>query len=542
MTKRPALFVSTLLLAGFFTSHSATDCLGASSQFELDLKDLQKEVPTVRSPKRAAGQAGSRKRKHLPETDAQGYTRYTIKPGDFLFKVLIREFGLSNSAAESLLPEIQRINHLADIRRLEVGQTVLIPLKHPKAEPGHPARPEVTNEPLAPPAARSGAQPAPPEPVPPAIPRQHLPAQVPSRPEQVAPAATPPPVPSAPAPEQPTAQQPLASEPSFADRLTTVWAELVPSQGRLEPISLNGKALPPERFPLLLAADGGKVLVDLGGRLSAQEKNQLATKYPDTRVVARGKESTKDFFATLLRTAEFAKLESNVTVSFGTDPRLSVLFDFRVSTLPATTRGPEAVYLCIDDDRPSLPPPLKEFLARNGYRVVELSTGSAKAPTEPGYDFRTILPGPPCNMAAELLDALSIHLDKNRIVSGTLTDSRFSIRVEGYFETAGKRYIVSCDDSDSYNYTLLRLLQLDGYTIVHFTPDSTFNATAAALLTALNYPYAEGSLTFTYDRYSITVSGFKVTRKGPSPGRVVITARSADPLFAELLKWQPNGP
>ncbi|BDV41340.1 peptidoglycan-binding protein LysM [Geotalea uraniireducens] len=541
MIKRPTTFASTLLLTGIIAVSAGTNSFCASSQFELDLQELQNAPPTARHQKRSATRPASHVKKELPPADEEGYSRYTIKPGDFLFKVLIRDFGLSNNAAEALLPEIQRINHLADIKRLEVGQTILIPRRQPKVKT--PVSQLNASEPSPPASNKSAAAALQPEP-----PRHvQAPAEPPPPPKQVltlppGPSTAPPAAPAP--PSQAKEEQPSTSVqlPSFASRLITAWTELVPGQGEIRPISLNGKTLPADRFPLLLAADGGRILVDLSGALSAQEKALLAVNYPDTRVVVRGKESVKDFFATLLHTAEFARVDNNVTVDFGSDPRLTVYFDFRVTTLPAATRGPEAVYLCIDENVPAMPQPLQDYLASNGYRVVEFDAGAAKAATDPGYDLQTIPQGAPCETTAALLDALSIRLEKNRIVSGSLSDSRFSIRVEGFFENGGKRFILSCDDSDSYNYTLLRLLQLDGYTIIHFAANSTYGTTIDTVLTALDYPHTQGTLQFPYGRYSITLTGFKVTRKVPSPGRLLITSQPAEPLFAELLKWSPDKP
>jgi hypothetical protein len=146
-------------------------------------------------------------------------------------------------------------------------------------------------------------------------------------------------------------------------------------------------------------------------------------------------------------------------------------------------------------------------------------------------------------MAASLLDTLSLQLDRNRIVSGTMgenSENRFSIRVEGYFESGGKRFILDCTGNDPYNYTLFRLLQVQGYGVIQPRDNDDFNALTMRLLTDLNYPHAFGRHELDYGRYRIAITGFKITRRGTSTGRLLLTSRPSDPVFADLLRWAPG--
>ena len=47
---------------------------------------------------------------------------YTVKSGDHLFKILMRDFALNNSEAESFIEEIKRENNIYDIKRIKIGQ------------------------------------------------------------------------------------------------------------------------------------------------------------------------------------------------------------------------------------------------------------------------------------------------------------------------------------------------------------------------------------------------------------------------------------
>lgn len=544
---------AALTLVGLLGPFHAGSPLAAPPSFELDLKDLEttKSPPkNRRQPARAPRTESLRNpepRPDSPTAEFPGeYTRYTVRQGDFLFRILIRDFGLSNAQAEALIPEIQRLNKLPSATRLDVGQTILIPRprRTPPAAPAATAAPASTPEehhPLViPPAPSPSALPSPPSaPVMLAIPRQVEPA-----PEAAA--APPQPLPAiSPAREKVTPAQaaPAPADSSFSAALIRLWEVMVPGQERIEPLTVNGRVIDPNDYPLLLAAEGSRILVDLRETLSPQLRSQLSQKYPDIRIVTRGKESVRAFFASLLKVAEFAQTEENATVNFGADPAISVQADFRIVRLPAGRGGPETVLLFVNESKPCLPEPLVDYLQRKGYQVAQFCGGSGETFAEPGYDLRSVSASTPCDMAVSLLEALSLKLDRNRIVSGTMgenAENRFSIRVDGYFEAGGKRFILNCAGNDPYNYTLFRLLQIQGYGVIQPRDTDDVNAVAKRLLTELSYPHAFGRHELDYGQYRITVTGFKVTRRDTATGRLLLTSRPADPVFAKLLRWAPG--
>lgn len=106
--------------------------------FEIDLKELDRQKPAVSAkPEPKKAEKGKRtparaaRTGKVPQTsaDTSDYLRYTVKPGDHIFKILMVRFGMSNEAAERLIPEIIRINYISNIKKLAVGRTLLIPRK-----------------------------------------------------------------------------------------------------------------------------------------------------------------------------------------------------------------------------------------------------------------------------------------------------------------------------------------------------------------------------------------------------------------------------
>ncbi|ABB33438.1 Peptidoglycan-binding lysin domain protein [Geobacter metallireducens RCH3] len=562
MTSRTYMsFCAAFTLWGLLGPLQAGTAQAASPSFELELKDLETTKPSPqhrRQPVRPPRKDSARKPDTKPDTPASeasgDYTRYTVRPGDFLFKILIRDFGLSNAQAEALIPEIQRINKLPSTTRLEVGQTILIPRHRrasslakaatpaptPASTHGSASAPEGHRPLIIPPAPSSAPAPStvvtsPPEPV---ASSQHETAT-----ETV---ASPPPPPPLTLSGHETVSPAPATEAkadlSFSTALIRLWENLVPGQRQIEPLTVNGKVLDPADYPLLLAADGGRILVDLRGTLQPQLRTQLAQKYPDIHIVTRGNDSLKTLVATLVRAAEFARAEENVAVDLGADPTLSVRADFRIVRLPTGRGGPETVLVFLDEHGPCLPPPLTDYLHRKGYQVAQFCDRPGDTVAEPGYDLRAIPPSTPCDVAVSLLNALSLKLDRNRIVSGAMgenSENRFSIRVEGYFEAGGKRFILDCSGNDPYNYTLFRLLQVQGYGIIQPQENDDFTDVTRRLLTELNYPNSFGRHEMDYGRYRIAITGFKITRRDTSAGRLLLTSRPSDPVFAELLRWAP---
>lgn len=188
-------------------------------QFEIDLKELDRQKPAAAPPRKQAGEAAGKQapvrkepaaKKKEPAAKAQHpakkaqpeargeHVRYTVQPGDHIFKILVGRFGLSNEAAERLIPQIIELNDIKNIKALEVGRTLLIPAgalrEHAPKEAGKEK--EKTAKPRKGGAKRQEAAPKAPEPAP---------AEAPRRPEPAA---------AAPRAPEPAVTAPRAPEPA----------------------------------------------------------------------------------------------------------------------------------------------------------------------------------------------------------------------------------------------------------------------------------------------------------------------------------------
>jgi hypothetical protein len=110
-------------------------CAGPSS-FEIEISDLDKNVTaakkTAEKPRTGGKKAVPKKRVSpgpVTPKDLEGeFVTYTIRPGDHIYKILTSRFGLSSERAEALIPRILRVNGVRDIRGLQIGRTIRIPV------------------------------------------------------------------------------------------------------------------------------------------------------------------------------------------------------------------------------------------------------------------------------------------------------------------------------------------------------------------------------------------------------------------------------
>ena len=103
-------------------------------RFELDAQALDGSKPTLKSsPKNEKRATRARIDKPI-EGSGSRETIYIVRQGDNLFKILMHEYGLSNDEAEAFIEEICRKNNIYDIRRLKIGQKIVIPPVDRKAD------------------------------------------------------------------------------------------------------------------------------------------------------------------------------------------------------------------------------------------------------------------------------------------------------------------------------------------------------------------------------------------------------------------------
>ncbi|MDD2271840.1 MAG: LysM domain-containing protein [Desulfuromonadaceae bacterium] len=104
----------------------------APASLEIDLKELRKIAPPLtakptRNPHNTAPAAGT----DTAAAHGSGQESiHVVLPGEHLFIILMKYYGLSNQAAELLIPEVMRLNGVTSPKALKIGQRLRIPLPY----------------------------------------------------------------------------------------------------------------------------------------------------------------------------------------------------------------------------------------------------------------------------------------------------------------------------------------------------------------------------------------------------------------------------
>lgn len=94
-----------------------------------------------------------------------------------------------------------------------------------------------------------------------------------------------------------------------------------------------------------------------------------------------------------------------------------------------------------------------------------------------------------------IMGALAIKSEKGKLIEAYGDKARtqfYSISADRYFEENGRRYAVNCSGMDPYNYSLYRILELQGYQVIHIKEGDSANSVVIAILSRLGRPYRQG--------------------------------------------------
>ena len=496
MTNRRAIF---LLLAPLLLSLFPGDylALAIDPRFELDPRMLQQKLPpkapTIPPAKEAAA-----------PRPGPGETAYRVKRGDSLTKILMRDYGMSKDGAKALIPEIRRRNRLGETGRLAAGRHIIIPLPEKSAK-------SVSRSVRS--AKKGERKPAGREIV---AHRLYL------------------------------FKGPAETGNGGMESARLVWEKLLPARHLSnEAVSIKGNnyslELDPDRFPLFPAADGGKILIEAGGKLSPLVRSLIQQHDPKTRFVTYTPHNQKRFFAGLLSAAGFYSVEEDFSVDFGTDPKLTVTTDFKVENDSNSPLQHDIFLFNTGSRNGAFPPVLAEYMARQGFRVIDINPSGITESTPVDGAVSVITDKEPSVMADSLMSALNLGYEQEKEIDLlSMGDGGVGLRVKAdrYFEKNGEKFVVSIFKGDPENYTLLRLLEAQRYHVIVLTPEEDFRSVSGKILSQLRLPsrYAIQELLASGDiPYTIRMSGIMI--KAPDKrGKIFLTATRPDRIITELLE------
>jgi len=494
-------------------------CYAIDPKFELDPSLLGKKfgdgaAPASSAAPRREGKGSGRQaarvavRRRSGETPArEQLSSYTVKPGDHLYKVLAREYGITGERADALVPKIQKLNHIADIRELHTGARILIPLSRPGSAAGAEA-PRVARG-----GVRDGAAPR----VPAADYQMRL---------------------------SKTAQ---GGEAQAIESARQTWSRLVPPAAghggdhfdyHSSAFSLS---LDPEKYPTLPAQDGGTILVDGAGTLPPLVRSLIQEKNPQVRIVSEDAANRMRFYRSLLGAAQFYSFEEDFSVDFGVDPKITVRADFKIEKSADSLLRQDVTLLNVSENRHATPDGLVKLLAGNGFRVVDAGNPSYQTPAGAAGDLLyQITEKEPKKILDSFLDALAVPYEAEKNIDLYARENigvRLDVPVDRYFEDNGQRYVVALFNGDPVTYTLVRLLETKGFRVIMLQAGDDFHSVADKVLSRLHIPGRYGDYDLWAARnvgYGVRMSGAMIRDNRNGDRNLFVTDRNLDPLVKEL--------
>ena len=488
-----------ILVSGLFIMCTVLPVDAAmDASFELDSQALSTSATSKKLVKSDKRSNRSRMVKSSVVGAANGIV-HTIKPGDNLFKILMRDYRLSNNEAETFIEVICRENNISNIRHLKIGQKIVIPPLHRRGDGMvHSVQTQI------PVASKSSAG------------RQIL---------QLEPPET------------------ALSELEANAQIKQVWNKLLPPTGGQKPIMLQSTTfslnLDPQRYPVYATMDTNRILVDRNDSIPPLVKALITEKDPSVRIVSESPLNGKRFLAAMLNSAGFYSVEENFSMDFGSDPTLTIHSDFKIEKTAESLIKQDLVLMNAGHN--PFPGVLIEFLKKEGLTVYEPFTSNKLVTTGTTGQLHQITSRKQSDIVDALLASISIVPDKDRRMDVFAADNNgisLSVKADRYFERNGQRYAVTIFDGDPITYTLYRILETKGYQVAILEAKDDFRTVSEKLLSRLHISatYARHQLNpGTGGNYTLHMSGFKLENPDFPVTGIFLTNLELDRIIRDLL-------
>lgn len=470
-------------------------------RFEIDPQSLAISTPPVKTSGKTVKHTAHASSEKVAATEKG--TTYTVKPGDHLFKILMRDYGLSNSEAESFIEEIRRENNIYDIKRLKIGRKIIIPPVRRRADGSLK---------LIQPLNTATYKPAD--------------AEIPAKQTFVL--------------ESPVAQ--FDSQEALG-KVRETWDRIVPQKNDQKPFSLQtptfSLTLDPQRYPMVAAMDGARILLDRNSSIPPLVKYLIEEKNPNIRIVNYSNAGTKQFMSAMLEAGGFYSVEENFSMDFGIDPKLTVQSDFKIEKTSESLIKHDVVLM--NSGRVAVPPVLNDFLKKEGFTLYEPFASLKNSADLESRPIHLITAKNQPEIVDAILAAISVVSEHDRSLDVFAADNNgisLAVKAERYFERGGQRFVVTRFDGDPVNYTLFRILETKGYRVVILEAKDDFRKVSEKIVSRmkLNGIYAQHNLLQGRSLgYSLQMSGIKLDDSSLPGGGLFLTNLSMDRIIRELL-------
>lgn len=126
------------------------------------------------------------------------------------------------------------------------------------------------------------------------------------------------------------------------------------------------------------------------------------------------------------------------------------------------------------------------------------------------------------SMILGIADALQLVVERNVIIEAGDKEGGFSIKVPLTLEGNGRRIVVSGSTTDPFQYTLFRLLESSGQTVLQLAGKERFPEIAQRIIEGIGLPVRKGRFVLTSGGGEEEADGFLIETAG---GRMLLTDR-----------------
>jgi hypothetical protein len=332
--------------------------------------------------------------------------------------------------------------------------------------------------------------------------------------------------------------------------ITVKWSRLVsPAAEITEPFRISGLnyslSLDSSRYPVLPAADGGKIIIDTEGTLPAFVKEILRESGPGIRVVSERPYNRKKFIADILSAARFYSIEENFALHFGSDPKVTVTSDFMIEKTEQSLTNNDVVLLNVTPKNVGLPLPIVSHLEKEGFHIIDLPSASRdQNKNAVRHVLYRINDRNQQGIVDSLLSAFSVnavHDKEIELDDGLSSGISLTVRAVRFVETSGMRIAISFGEENPVQYTLFKLLQLKGYQVVNIRVSDNFQKTTEKVLNALRIQGAYGMHHLGRPgetAMDVQLTGFLVKKSGNKGGDSFFTNVEIDSLAREAADFK----
>jgi len=327
-----------------------------------------------------------------------------------------------------------------------------------------------------------------------------------------------------------------------------VWEHIFQSDSHATgPLFIQGRnfslSLDSNRYPMIPAADGGKIVIDTEMTLSPLVKTILLEKAPGVRIVSDNPADRKSFFSSLLKAAKFYSVEENFSVDFGSDPKLTVNSDFKIEKTSKSLIENDVLLVSVTGKSMGMPPQLLSFLDEAGFHMINAFPDLSEV--QASHKVLYVIQGRSRDtIVDQLFFALSTPCEKEKFIvldDGFQSGVSLSVMADRFSESNNRKIVISFSDEDPVQYTLLRLLELKGFQVVILSPEDDFKKISEKVLSSLGLPehYGMHPLWLEDDTpFNVQLSGFVLAGAGPNDAHRFLTNVPIDPLVGELARYK----